>query len=148
MKPNPRRRQLDIYPHRIEMQTRFADVDPQKHLNNVRIAELYQEARVVFHRILAEQFHVERSAGSRTLVARQSIDYLAEIAYPGTVTVGIGLSHVGGASFSLALALFQNGECVGISDAVLVHAGPSGPHRLPEQLRSVLEQQLLPQDAR
>ncbi|HTE40612.1 MAG TPA: thioesterase family protein [Steroidobacteraceae bacterium] len=148
MKPNPRRRHLDIYPHRIDMQTRFADVDPQRHLNNVRIAELYQEARVAFHRILAEEFQVERSAGSRTLVARQSIDYLAEVEYPGIVTVGIGISRVGGASFSLALALFQNGECVGISDAVLVHESQNGPHRLPEHLRSVLEQQMLPEDAR
>jgi acyl-CoA thioester hydrolase len=148
MKPNPRRLILDVYPHRFDMQTRFADVDPQRHLNNVRIAELYQEGRVTFNRLLWEKFQVARIPGSRTLVARQSIDYLAEVEYPGAVTIGIGLSRVGGASFSLALALFQHGKCAGISDAVLVHAGPNGPQRLPEQLRGVLTGQLLPENAR
>ena len=31
MKPHPGRRDLSIYPHKIEIQARFADVDPLWH---------------------------------------------------------------------------------------------------------------------
>jgi acyl-CoA thioester hydrolase len=49
MKPNPKRFELAIYPHKLEISARFADMDPQWHLNNVRIAEYYQEGRVSFN---------------------------------------------------------------------------------------------------
>jgi len=148
MKPNPRRFDLSVYPHRVEMSARFADMDPQWHLNNVRIAEFYQEGRVSFNHALRDEFKLEREHGARTLVARQTMDYLAEVKWPGPVTIGVGVSRVGGASFTLALGMFQNGRCVGISDAILVHANKEGPSRLPERLREVLSIKLLPEDAR
>jgi acyl-CoA thioester hydrolase len=148
MKPNPRRFDLAIYPYKVEISARFADMDPQWHLNNVRIAEYYQEGRVAFNHLLRDEFQLERERGSRTLVARQSIDYLAEVEYPGLITIGVGVSRVGGASFSLALGMFQKDRCVGVSDAVLVHANKEGPTRLPDRLREVLSNKLLPDDAR
>ncbi len=148
MKPNPRRLELATYPHTFEITTRFADVDPQWHLNNVRIAEYYQEGRVSFHAAMKVEFNLERERGSRTLVAHQSIDYLGEVAYPGTVTIGVGIARVGSTSYTIALGMFQNGRCVGISDAVLVHATKEGPAPLPDRQREVLSLKLLPQDAR
>lgn len=148
MKPNPRRLDLSIYPHHLDITARFADLDPQWHLNNVRIAEFYQEGRVSFNHALREEFGLERERGTRTLVARQTMDYLGEVKWPGPVTIGVGVSRVGGASFTLALGMFQNDKCVGISDAILVHANQQGPTRLPERLREVLSKKLLPEDAR
>jgi acyl-CoA thioester hydrolase len=148
MKPNPRRFDLTIYSHKIELQARFADIDPQWHLNNVRIAEFYQEGRVSFNHALRKEYDLEREPGQRTLVARQSMDYLAEVEWPGLITIGAGISRIGGASFSMALAMFQNGKCVGISDATLVYATKDGPTRMPDRLREVLASKLLPEDAR
>jgi acyl-CoA thioester hydrolase len=148
MKPNPRRLERAAYPHTVDVQARFADVDPQWHLNNVRIAEFYQEGRISFNRALAMEHSLQREKGQRILVARQSLDYLAEVEWPGVVTVGVGVTRIGGASFALGLALFQNGRCVGISDATLVYATKEGPARLPERLREVLASKLLPEDAR
>ena len=148
MKPNPRRLDLSIYPHTVDVHARFADVDPQWHLNNVRIAEFYQEGRISFNRALSKEFQLERQHGHRILVARQTMDYLAEVEWPGLITVGVGVSKIGGASFTLALAMFQNNRCVGISDAILVHATKDGPTRVPERLREVLASKLLPEDAR
>ena len=148
MKPNPRRLDLTVYPHQLDLQARFADVDPQWHLNNVRIAEFYQEGRISFNRALSQEFHLEREKGQRILVVRQSLDYLAELEWPGVITVGVGVSRVGGASFALALAMFQNGRCAGISDATLVYATKDGPTRIPDRLREVLSGKMLPEDAR
>jgi len=147
MKPNPRRFDLNIYPHKLEISARFADMDPQWHLNNVRIAEFYQEGRVSFNHALRDEFKLEREPGARTLVARQSMDYLSEVEWPGLITVAVGISRIGGASFTMALGMFQNGRCVGISDAVLVHANKEGSTRLPTRLREALATKLLPEDA-
>ena len=67
MKPDPQRLSPDAYPLLIEIPTRFADVDPLRHLNNVRLAEIYEEGRVRLHR----EANVEagREKGSRTVVA-------------------------------------------------------------------------------
>ena len=46
MRHNPRRLQLELYPYRTEITLRFADLDSQAHVNNVRITEYYQEARL------------------------------------------------------------------------------------------------------
>jgi acyl-CoA thioester hydrolase len=148
VKPNPDRLDLTIYPHRVELQTRFSDIDPQWHLNNVRIAEFYQEARISFNRALSREFALEHVRDRRVLVARQSIDYLGEVKWPALITIGVGVANVGGASFSLALGMFHDGKCVGISDAVLVYATQAGPTRIPEALREVLGRKLLPASAR
>lgn len=143
MKPDPGRLDPSLYPYQIDIQARFADIDPQWHLNNVRIAEFYQEARISFNHALSQEFDLERTRDQRVLVARQSIDYLGEVQWPGVLTVGIGVSHVGGSSFSFALAMFQASRCVGLSDAVLVYATQQGPARVPDRLREVLTRKTL-----
>lgn len=147
MKPHPGRLDLSIYPHKIEIQARFADVDPLWHLNNVRIVELYQEARISFNLALWGESAFD-ARGRRLLVARQSMDYLGEVQWPGTISIGVGVSHAGNASYSIGLAMFQNGKCVGVSDAVLVYATEQGPAPMPEHMREVLATKMLPQNVR
>jgi acyl-CoA thioesterase FadM/gamma-glutamylcyclotransferase (GGCT)/AIG2-like uncharacterized protein YtfP len=143
VKPDPARLDPLIYPYKIDIQARFADIDPQWHLNNVRIAEFYQEARISFNHSLSQQFDLEHDEDRRVLVVRQSIDYLGEVQWPGTLTVAIGVSHVGGSSFSFGLAMFQSTRCVGVSDTVLVYANREGPARIPDRLREVLTGEML-----
>jgi acyl-CoA thioester hydrolase len=147
MKHNPRRLQLDTYPHRIEMTLRFADIDPQWHVNNVRVGEYYQEARVSFFRHLGTALGYERAAGSRTLVVHQSIDYLNEVTYPGSIVVGIGVSRIGTSSWSFAMGMFRQMQCVGLSSTVLVYGFAGGAAPLPPEFRALLERFHLPADS-
>jgi acyl-CoA thioester hydrolase len=147
-RPNALLRQLDTYPYRLELVARFGDVDPQWHLNNARLTEYYQEGRVSFHRALKAEFNYERVKGSRTLVAHQAVDYLGEVAYPGSVKLGVGVAHLGNSSYSLALGMFQLDRCVGVSLAVLVNADSHGPAPLPPRLREILQTKLLPEAVR
>jgi acyl-CoA thioester hydrolase len=147
-KPHPLRLDLASYPHRFDIVARFADIDLQRHLNNARIAEFYQEGRVSFHRALKEEFGWEREFEQRTLVAHQSMDYLGEAAYPGTVTMGVGVLRIGNSSYTLGLSMHQHGKCVGLSATVLVQANKEGPVPLSESLRKVLATKLLPEGAR
>jgi acyl-CoA thioesterase FadM/gamma-glutamylcyclotransferase (GGCT)/AIG2-like uncharacterized protein YtfP len=143
VKPDPERLDPQIYPFNIDIPARFADVDPQWHLNNVRIAEFYQEARISFNHALSKEFDLERNPEQRILVARQSIDYLGEVQWPGVLTVGIGVSRIGGSSFTFAMAMFQGSRCVGVSDAVLVYATRQGTAHVPDRLRDALNRQAL-----
>ena len=143
MKPHTSRLDLTVYPHQVDVQSRFADVDPLWHLNNVRLVEFYQEARTSFNLALWEGLNLD-ARSHRLLVARQSIDYLGEVEWPGSVSIGAGVAHIGNKSYSIGLGMFQRGRCVGVSDAVLVYATEQGSAPLPEQMRDALRTKMLP----
>ena len=125
------------------MQARFADVDPQWHLNNVRLVELYQEARTSFNLALWGRSNID-ARSHRLLVVRQSIDYLGEVEWPGSVSIGVGVAHTGTKSYTIGLAMFQDDKCVGVSDSVLVYATEQGTAPLPEYMREALAAKMLP----
>lgn len=141
MKSNPALRVLANYPFKLEILTRFTDTDPQHHINNVAIAEFYQEARLSFHRSFEREY--ERPKGHRVLVAHHAMDYLDEMHYPGIVTVAVGISRIGTTSYTFAGALFQDDKCVGLASTVIVNGGPNGPEPLPPELRAVLEKRMV-----
>ena len=88
-----------------------------------------------------------RIAGSRTLVAHQSIDYLSEVTYPGSVVIGIGVTRIGSASWTLGMGMFKDARCMGLSTTVLVHGTESGTAPIPAEFRAMLERFLLPADS-
>jgi acyl-CoA thioester hydrolase len=147
VKPQADRLDISVYPHKVDIQTRFADVDLQRHLNNVRIVEIYQEARASFNQALWERSALD-AATRRLLVARQTIDYLGEVEWPGAVTIGVGVSHTGNTSYSIGLGMFQNDKCVGVSDVVLVYAAENGPTPMPDGIRELLASKALLPKAR
>ena len=107
-----------MYPVKVEILTRFSDIDEQRHINNVAVADFYQESRFGFHRSM-KSLDFERPRGSRTLVAHHEMDYLSEIEYPGRIWVGIEVSHIGNTSYTLSSGMFQNKQCVGLASTVL-----------------------------
>jgi len=139
MKDDPRRRVLASYPASLSLETRFADMDVNGHLNNVAFARLFEETRVRFNRAGP----VNPAAGERRssfVVAHVAIDYLAEGNYPAPVTIGYAISRIGSSSFTVAMAAFQEGNCIALCDSVLVHRDPTtGPAPVPPALRERLE---------
>jgi acyl-CoA thioester hydrolase len=144
MKPNPRLLDPSVYPHSVEITTRFSDVDQLQHLNNSRLAEFYQEARLSFYQHLEREHGYVRRPDSRLLVAHLAIDYLAEVHYPHPVTMRVGLAHIGRTSMTLAIALFSQGRCCGLAKSVMVYIEGAGPAPLPDDYRGVLQQYLMP----
>jgi acyl-CoA thioester hydrolase len=144
VKPHSSRLELTAYPHKVEIQTRFADLDPLWHLNNVRLLEIYQEARTSFNLAIWEGLNLD-ARSHRLLVASQSLDYLHEVEWPGSVTLGVGIARLGTKSYALGLGMFQHGKCVGVSETVLVYATEAGSAPLPEKLRAALKTKMLPE---
>ena len=147
MKPDPRRLEPAAYPLKVRILARYADVDPLWHINNVAMAQYYEEARVSATMSVMGGERIPTSTGGRILIVHQSIDYLREASYPGALEVGIGVLHVGNSSLRYGMAMFQDGACVSLSEAVLVYATASGPTRLPDEYRRRLESWLMPASA-
>lgn len=141
MRDDPRRHQAANYPWTVTLETRFTDMDVNRHLNNVAVQRLYEEARVRFNWALRAA-HPELGR-VRYLVARVATDYLAEGHYPAPVELGYGVGSIGRTSYVAVLGMFQGGKCIGLCDTVMVHRGEAGPSPLPEPLRAVLGEWVL-----
>jgi acyl-CoA thioester hydrolase len=139
VKLEPFRLDPERYPLKVRILARYADVDPLWHINNVAIAQYYEEARVSTTMMVMGGRRVITPEGERILIAHQSIDYLREATYPGSLEIGIGVLRIGRTSFRYGMAMFQDGACVSVSEAVLVHADAQGPAALPAEYRARLE---------
>ena len=118
--PKPESWRLDAasYPVRIELQTRFQDMDINGHLNNVAFAALFESGRVLLNREIRPW--QERPANERTMVAAVEINYLAEGNFPDPVQIATGIGRLGTSSWTIVQAMFQNGRCIATCDTVVV----------------------------
>ena len=141
MRGDQRRLDPANYGWRLDLAARYGDMDANGHLNNVAIAQLFEETRVQFNWESAKLF---TGSSPRFLAAHVGIDYLAEGRYPGTVTMLLAVSHIGSSSFRMAKAAFQDETCIALCDSVLVFRSPEGgPAPIPSLLRERLERYLL-----
>ncbi|HWC79992.1 MAG TPA: acyl-CoA thioesterase [Pseudonocardiaceae bacterium] len=140
VRPDPARTERHHYPQWQEIATRFGDLDPLGHVNNVAVARLYEESRVRFAQTISER---TQGGLERVVLAALSLNFLGETVYPEPVEVGLGVVRVGRSSWQFAQALYQHGKCVGLADSTIVHAPLDGPSPLPGPVRAELEKLLL-----
>ena len=117
-RPEPWQLVAENYPASVVMQTRFQDIDPNRHLNNVAFAALFENARVRLNRELRPWG--DRPKNERSMVAAVTINYLREGQYPDDVEVSSGVSKIGRSSYVIAQAMFQNDRCIATCDSVIV----------------------------
>ena len=123
------------YPFAVDVPTRFQDLDPLGHVNNVAMAALFESGRVAFNR----RFDWPRGEGTRVLIARADISYLAEAHFPAGVSIASGVGRVGRSSWTIFAAAHQEGTCVALCDATLVFTGAEGARELSQEFRAQLE---------
>ncbi len=95
---------------------RFGDQDPLAHVNNVAIAAYFEHARCTQ---LIPALRAS-GAGTSTVIARITIDYLSEIHFPGTVDVGLRITRGRNKSFVISSGIFNGQACSATSEAVMV----------------------------
>lgn len=136
-RPPPYLLQAEAYPFSTEVRTRYADLDPYKHINNVAVAAIYEEGRAGFLRwMMARGENIERVG---RLVAELRIRYLAQILYPNTLQVTAGITHLGRTSFRFSQGLFLDGRCMGICDTVMVHSDGQRPVEISPTWRATFD---------
>ena len=124
----------DSYPFSDTTETRFQDLDPMGHINNVAMAGLFENGRVRFNRTLI----AHKRDDQRWLIAAVAINYLEEAYFPADVTIASGVGHVGTRSWTILSAAFQNGKCVATCDTTVVLAGPASSRTITDDFRAAL----------
>ena len=109
-------RERAAYNHFTPVTLRYSDQDPMQHINNVAITAMLESGRMHLLRGVLGDALQEQGM----VLARLSIDYLAELRFPDAVEVGGRLVRVGGRSLTSHLAVFQNGRCCVVSESVNV----------------------------
>jgi acyl-CoA thioester hydrolase len=113
-KPAPR---LADFPHRVTDIIRYADLDPQGHVNNAVFATYFETGRVAMFRNPDLGIGV---ANATFVLVRQEIDFLHELRWPGNVEIGTGLAELGRSSFTVAQTIFHGETCAAAGRATLV----------------------------
>jgi acyl-CoA thioester hydrolase len=137
---------LEDYPFRLSDNVRFADLDPQYHVNNVVYSTYFETGRVTLMRNPAYGLMPE---GHSWMLVRLAIDFRAEVNWPGTVELGLGVSRIGRTSVAYKQVVFSEGRCAASCDAVtvLVDKQTRRPTVLPDDLIAKFEPWLLQQDS-
>jgi acyl-CoA thioester hydrolase len=100
---------------------RLTDVDHQHHVNNAIFAVLYTSVRADF---LHTHLRPLVAKTDMFALAKITIEYLAEMHYPGEVQVGISIRRFGRTSLTFAQGMFKDGKCVSVAEAVMVLLDP------------------------
>jgi acyl-CoA thioester hydrolase len=111
---NPR---LEDFPYRLTDNVRFADLDPNQHVNNAVYATYFETGRVTLMKDLKFGLMPE---GLAWIMVRLDIHFRAELKWPGTIEMGLGVSKFGRTSVTFDQVVFSEGRCVASSQSVSV----------------------------
>lgn len=108
---------LEDFSFRTADTIRYGDTDRQGHVNNAAFATFCETGRVSF---LYPEDEPLAPPGTSFVIARLTIDFRAEITWPGTIDIGTRVTKVGRSSLTVAQGLFQRGRCVATAESVIV----------------------------
>jgi acyl-CoA thioester hydrolase len=109
---------LTDFPRRGSDTIRFADCDPQGHVNHAKFATYMETSRAAIIRDPAHPLLVD---GATSVMVRLEINYMRELHYPGMVDIGSAVAEIGRSSYIFSHALFrQDGECAATGHVTMV----------------------------
>jgi acyl-CoA thioester hydrolase len=133
--------QRPAFPHIGTVSTRWTDNDIYGHVNN---AVYYHYFDSVINAYLVERGGLDIHQGDVVgFIVHSECDYLAPVAYPGNLEVGVATTKVGNSSVTYQVALFRPGDAapaaVGSMVHVFVNTATNQPAPIPPRLRRALE---------
>ena len=108
---------LEDFPYRLTDNVRFADLDPNGHVNNAVYATYFETGRVTLVKDLSNGLMPE---GLTWIMVRLDIHFRAELGWPGTIEMGLGVAKFGRTSVTFDQVVFSQGRCVASAQAVTV----------------------------
>lgn len=129
------RLQRDAFPFRVEIATRFSDLDVIGHVNNVAAAGILMEGRNRF----IHHSRIYENAHAQLVVASSLIEYAADLLHPAPIEVSVGVLDIGRSSLRLAQIAAQNGRIGVYAEIVQVTRDANGATPIPDAWRALLE---------
>jgi len=128
------------YPVLERISTRWMDNDLYGHVNN---AHYYSYFDSVVNRFLVERGGLDIHGGPVVgFVVRSECDYLAPVAYPEPLDVGLRVEQIGNSSVRYGLAIFAGADDAARAAGAVVHVfvdrATSKPVSVPEPIRRAL----------
>ena len=108
---------------------RLSDLDHQRHVNNAVHPELFTNGRYALIHGRLREFVNPTDAFA---LVKITIEYMNEMHYPGEVDVGTLVRRIGKSSVTYGQAIFNNGKCAAVAEAVMVML--DGKTRRPKSL--------------
>ena len=108
---------LEDFPYRLGDNVRFGDLDPNWHVNNAVFATYFESARVM---LMKDPNNGLMPDGLTWIMVRLDIQFRAELRWPGTIEVGLGIARLGRTSVTFDQVIFSNEICVASAQAVNV----------------------------
>ena len=109
--------QLEDFPYRLSDNVRFADLDPNHHVNNAVYATYFETGRVT---LMKDRSYGLMPEGLAWIMVRLDIHFRAELRWPGTIELGLGVAKFGRTSVTFDQVVFSNGRCVASAQSVTV----------------------------
>jgi acyl-CoA thioester hydrolase len=109
--------QLEDFPYRLSDNVRFADLDPNQHVNNAVYASYFETGRVT---LMKDHSYGLMPPGLAWIMVRLDIHFRAELRWPGTIELGLGLTKFGRTSVTFEQVVFSEGKCVASAQSVSV----------------------------
>jgi acyl-CoA thioester hydrolase len=100
---------LEDFPYRLSDNVRFADLDPNQHVNNAVYATYFETGRVT---LMKDRSYGLMPAGLAWIMVRLDIHFRAELRWPGQIEMGLGVSKFGRTSVTFDQVVFSEGKCV------------------------------------
>jgi acyl-CoA thioester hydrolase len=114
VKSTPR---LEDFPYRLTDNVRFADLDPNQHVNNAVYATYFETGRVT---LIKDRSYGLMPEGLAWIMVRLDIHFRAELRWPGVIEMGLGVSKFGRTSVTFDQVVFSQGQCVASAQSVTV----------------------------
>jgi acyl-CoA thioester hydrolase len=108
---------LEDFPYRLTDNVRFADLDPNQHVNNAVYATYFETGRVT---LMKDRSFGLVPEGLAWIMVRLDIHFRAELKWPGLIEMGLGVSKFGRTSVTFDQVVFSEGKCVASSQSVSV----------------------------
>jgi acyl-CoA thioester hydrolase len=114
LEPTPR---LEDFPYRLSDNVRFADLDPNQHVNNAVYATYFETGRVT---LMKDRSYGLMPHGVTWIMVRLDMHFRAELRWPGTIEMGLGVVKFGRTSVTFDQVVFSEGTCVASAQSVSV----------------------------
>ncbi len=108
---------LEDYPYRLSDNVRFADLDPNGHVNNAVYASYFETGRVTLMKDPSKGLVPD---GLAWIMVRLDTHFRAELHWPGAIELGLGVVKFGRTSVTFDQVVFSQGRCVASAQAVTV----------------------------
>src|SRR5476649_280534 len=108
---------LEDFPYQLTDNVRFADLDPNQHVNNAVYATYFETGRVT---LMKDRGYGLIPPGLAWIMVRLDLHFRAELRWPGTIEMGLGVAKFGRTSVTFDQVVFAADKCVASAQSVSV----------------------------